>query len=538
MDQERAAEGRCREERKKEARHENGGTTAWYDSDPFDASEVRLGEVEWLNCTQPTLLTSKKAMPKRASQRLTSEVNPAREPGTRRYSAARAGGSTPRDEMTPLPQGGAGAGREALHFKVQEAQTVCQIASKLGVPAQILVDLNIDTLPGLKITSRLRRQTWLVVPEPSSENGAKRRRELAASAQPWHPQYTGSGGKAGRQSDAQTLKELELVAAADELQLTSACRSERPTPLKQNQPQTPIFMEQSEEEQEELDIIADPFAKKLEEQANKRLAKLKRKLAVKHGHRGGGGGGDSWGSGEQQLQHLTGARKFRLLLSKGKDNKGAKRVRIAAERQAGKRISNPPNHLTSTQLRRPQHEAGKLVQKHNLPNSCEGGESDAGGGADKTEDDEGKKGEDFIQEAGRVLHLVKRNLKDNFGISTQSHNELIEWGDTITVLPLQNKIRDPTAALTRLQRKIARAAVLLERAHNCLDHEPHTLQQSVECMESLSLEVLRLVVLDVADCLPLHACSWQDEKWECWRDEVGKAQHAQVREYSTRHPLL
>ena len=41
----------------------------------------------------------------------------------------------------------------------------------------------------------------------------------------------------------------------------------------------PAYMEQHEEE--ELDIFADPFAKKLDEQANKRQAKLAAKLAVK-----------------------------------------------------------------------------------------------------------------------------------------------------------------------------------------------------------------------------------------------------------------
>ena len=42
-------------------------------------------------------------------------------------------------------------------------------------------------------------------------------------------------------------------------------------------------------------------------------------------------------------------------------------------------------------------------------------------------------------------------------------------------------------------------------------------------LERISIDVLRIKVLDLADCLPLQASSWRDQEWQRWKGQVLRA---------------
>jgi len=120
------------------------------------------------------------------------------------------------------------------------------------------------------------------------------------------------------------------------------------------------------------------------------------------------------------------------------------------------------------------------------------------------EKEDGKAGECSEQQTEKELKEVSEIL--------QKVKAVLDKG----TLSLGQTSTDPAVIIARLQHKLAAAATLLQRMGRSGDCGAK-LQRS---FENLSIDVLRHKVLDMADCLPAQACTWNKQSWERWRRQV------------------
>jgi hypothetical protein len=166
--------------------------------------------------------------------------------------------------------------------------------------------------------------------------------------------------------------------------------------------------------------------------------------------------------------------------------------------RASKRVSKAPVLLSSTQLQTPERSArslGKLGHR-SFPSSQRQSNN-------KQED---REGQTRLMEAEGLLRKVEAVIDKGEILSQKSH-------------------ADPSKVLAGLDRKLVEADIMLQLVPGA--HGIET-ARSLQCLhKKLSIDVVRLKILDFTDCFPNQACSWKSaESWENWKGQVEKAQDA------------
>jgi hypothetical protein len=161
--------------------------------------------------------------------------------------------------------------------------------------------------------------------------------------------------------------------------------------------------------------------------------------------------------------------------------------------RAGKRVSKAPVLLSSTQLRTPERSARSLGKL--------GHRSFSSSQRPSNNNREGQ-----MMEAEGLLRKVEAVIEKGEILSQKSH-------------------ADPSKVLAGLERKLVEADIMLQLVSGA--HGIETARSLQSLHKKLSIDVVRLKILDFTDCFPNQACSWKSAKsWENWKGQVKKAQDA------------